>query len=66
MKRTVTAATLLLMAGAALMGYTVYALYGMPYLCAVVLAWTSFVEYAVARAWWTDVQEARAYARRAR
>jgi hypothetical protein len=66
MKRALTTATLMLMAGAGLMAYTVYALYGMPYLCAVVLAWTGFVEYAVARAWWTDVQDVRALARRSR
>lgn len=60
MKFQLTTATLLLVAGPALMAYTVYELYGTPYLCAMVMLWLCFVEYAVARAWWGDVQEARA------
>lgn len=64
MIRQLTTATLLLVAGALLMAYTVYALYGMPYLCAAVLAWLTFVEYAVASAWWTDVQDFRSLTRR--
>lgn len=66
MIRQLTPATLLFLAGVALMAYTVYALYGMPYLCATVLAWVGFVEYAVIRACWADVQEVRAVARRDR
>lgn len=57
--RHLAVGTLLLLAGLALMGYAVYALYGMPYLCAVVLAWLCFVEYAVGCAWWVDVKEIR-------
>lgn len=66
MIRSLTAATLLLLVGAALMMYTVYALYGMPYLCAVMLCWLGFVEYAVARAWWGDLQEVRVTRQRTR
>lgn len=61
MIRQITASTALLLVGAALMLYTAYTLYGAPYLCALVLAWLCFVEYAVARAWWGDLQEARVY-----
>jgi hypothetical protein len=55
--------TLLLLAGIALMAYTVNSLYGMPYLCAAVMLWLTLVEYAVARAWWVDVQDVRAASR---
>lgn len=51
--------TVLLLAAPALMGYTVSALYGLPYVCACVLLWLCFVEYAVARSWWLDVCELR-------
>jgi hypothetical protein len=63
MMRQLAAGTTLLLLGAALMAYTVYALYGMPLLCAVVLGWLTFVQYAVGRAWWQDVQEVRAVRR---
>jgi hypothetical protein len=66
MKRQLAAGTTLLVAGASLMVYTVYALYGLPFLCALVMAWLTFVQYAVSRAWWQDVQEVRATIRRTR
>lgn len=66
MKRQLTMGTLLLCAGLGLMAYTVKALYGMPELCALALCWVCFVEYAIVRAWWVDVQEARATVRRQR
>lgn len=66
MKRQLTAGTALLIAGAALFAYTVKALYGMPMLCALVLSWVCFVEYAIIRAWWADVQEVRATVRQRR
>lgn len=47
----------LLLMGVALMVYSVNALYGMPYLCAMVLLWLGIVEYAVARAWWDDLRD---------
>jgi hypothetical protein len=59
MKRQLAAGTTLLLAGLALMAYTVYSLYGAPLLCAVLMAWLCFVQYAVGRAWWQDVQEVR-------
>lgn len=59
MIRAVTAATLLFLATAALMTYTVYALSSTPYLCALMMCWLGFVAYAVASAWWGDLQEAR-------
>lgn len=49
--------TLLLVAGALLMAYTVYALEGLPYVYTPVLAWLVLVEYAVGRAWWDDAQD---------
>lgn len=57
--------TLLLMAGGALMGYTYTTLYGMPYVCAMVMLWLVMLEYAVGRAWWEDAQDL-AHARRSR
>ncbi len=49
--------TMLLLAGLSLMIYTYNILYGIPYAMAFVLLWLVMVEYAVGRAWWTDVQE---------
>lgn len=63
MMRQLAAGTTLLLLSVALMAYTVYMLYGMPLLCAVVTGWLAFVQYAVGRAWWTDVQEVRAVRR---
>jgi hypothetical protein len=45
------------LAGAALMGYAVMTLSGMPYLLVFVLLWLMMVEYAVVRAWWCDACE---------
>lgn len=61
-----TGGMLLLLAGLALMGYTVYALGAAPYVCALVVAWLCFVEYAVAKAWWADLSERLAPGRRRR
>jgi 4-hydroxybenzoate polyprenyltransferase len=65
MRLQVTTSTLLLLAGVALMVYAVYALQGMPHMYVPVLLWLCFVEYAVGRAWWSDVQDVYV-ARRAR
>lgn len=61
-----TGGTALLIAGLALMGYTVYSLGAVPYVCALVLGWLCFVEYAVARVWWDDLRERMAPGRRRR
>lgn len=59
-----TTGTLLLLAGLAMMGYSIYALKSAPYVCAAVLIWLCLVEYAVARAWWPDARELAAARRR--
>jgi hypothetical protein len=56
----------LLLIGLSLMVYTVYALGPLPFVCLPVLAWLAFVEYAVARVWWTDLRETTAPGRRRR
>ncbi len=52
-----TTGTLLLLAGLLLMAYALYSLQGLPYVYVPVLMWLTFVEYAVGRAWWTDVRD---------
>jgi hypothetical protein len=63
MMRQLAAGTTLMLMSLALMAYTIYVLYGAPLLCAVVMGWLCFVQYAVGRAWWEDVQEVRAVRR---
>jgi hypothetical protein len=53
-----TTGTLVFLAGVAMMVYSYFALQGMPYVTAMVMLWLCMVEYAVGRAWWSDVREA--------
>lgn len=55
-----TTGTLLLLVGLTMMAYTVNRIGDTPVVCVPVLAWLAWVEYAVARAWWPDAQEAYA------